>query len=112
MREPCRIRRRTMGRNRVFFPQAALDQWLYEGRIDLTENQLVIRAEGRKYRIVEAVRILAEVTGGLDIYEITGRVKTVAYLTELGAELLGTSMVLADLAYEVIPGFLGTPIGS
>jgi hypothetical protein len=76
-----------MLRNRVFFPQAALDQW-------------------------QAVRVLAEVTGGLDIHEITGKVKTVAYLTELGAELLGTSMVLADLAYEVIPGFLGTPIGS
>lgn len=101
-----------MGRNRVFFPQTALDQWLREARIELTGTQLVIRAEGRKYKIVEAVRVLAEVTGGLDMHEITGKVKTVPYLTELGAELLGTSMVVGDLAYEVVPGFLGTPIGS
>jgi hypothetical protein len=101
-----------MGKNRVFFPQAALDQWLREGRIELTTNELVIRAEGRKYRIVEAVRILAEVSGGQDVHEVVGRVRTVAYLSELGAELLGASMVIGDLAYEVIPGFLGSPIGS
>ncbi len=101
-----------MGKNRVFFPQAALDQWLHEGRIELTASELVIRAEGRKYRIVEAVRVMAEVSGGQDVHELIGKVRTVAYLTELGAELLGDSMVLGDLAYEVVPGFLGSPIGS
>jgi hypothetical protein len=101
-----------MGKNRVFFPQAALDQWLHEGRIDLTSNELVIRAEGRKYKIVEAVRILAEVSGGQDVHDLIGKVRTVAYLTELGAELLGDSIIISDLAYEVIPGFLGSPVGS
>ena len=101
-----------MGKNRVFFPQAALDQWLHEGRIELTASELVIRAEGRKYRIVEAVRILAEVSGGQDVHELIGKVRTVAYMTALGAELLGDSIVLGDLAYTVVPGFLGSPIGS
>jgi len=101
-----------MGKNRVFFPQAALDQWLHDGRIDLTSNELVIRAEGRKYKIVEAVRVMVEVSGGQDVHELIGKVRTFAYLVELGAELLGASMVIGDLAYEVIPGFLGSPIGS
>jgi hypothetical protein len=98
--------------NRVFFPQAALDQWLDEGRIELATNQLVVRADGRKYRIVEAVRVMAELSGGGDAHDLVGRVKTVPFLSELGAELLDTSMVIGDLAYDVVPGFIGTPVGS
>ena len=82
------------------------------GRVDLLDGQIIVQGEGRRYRVVEAVRVIAEVTGGLDEYELVGRVKSVVYLTELGAELLGTSMVIGDLAYEVIPGFRGTPVGS
>jgi hypothetical protein len=100
------------GKSRVFFPQAALDQWLSSGRIDLSGSELVIASEGRRYRIVEAVRVLRVVNETPDIYEITGRVKTLAHLLELGAELLGDSLLIGDIAYQVIPGFWGTPIGS
>lgn len=99
-------------KNRVFFPQRALDRWLAADRVDLVGNELVIKVEGRKYRVVEAVRVLKEITGGLDEHELVGKVKTVRYLTELGAELLDTSLVLGDLAYDVVPGFAGTPVGS
>ena len=34
------------------------------------------------------------------------------FLTELGAELLGDSMVLGDNAYRIIAGWLGTPVGT
>ena len=93
-------------KNRVFFPQRALDSWLGADRVDLVGSELVIKGEGRKYRVVEAVRVLAEVTGGLDVHE------PVSFMTELGAEILDTSMVLGDLAYDVVPGFAGTPVGS
>lgn len=99
-------------RNRIFFPQSALDHWIGEDRVDLVGNELVIKGEGRKYRVVEAARIVAEVSGGLDEYELVGKVKSVSFLTELGAELLDTSMILGDLAYEVVPGFVGAPFGS
>ncbi len=72
----------------------------------------MIRGEQRKYRVAEAVRILGEVTGGLDTYELVGKVKSISFVTELGAEVFDTSMVLGDLAYEVVPGFLGAPIGT
>ncbi|MEO7033268.1 MAG: hypothetical protein ABI548_05370 [Polyangiaceae bacterium] len=101
-----------MSKNRVFFPQEALDRWLVNGEVELAQGLLTIRAERRKYRLVEAARVMAEVSGLPDPHEVTGKVKTVGFLTELGASLLGESMVIADNAYEVVPGWLGSPIGS
>jgi hypothetical protein len=101
-----------MAPNRVFFPQRALDQWLAESKIDLSAKELVIKAENRRYQVVEAVRVIQEVSGTEDLFDLVGKVKSVNYLMELGAEILETSMVLGDNAYEVVPGFLGAPVGS
>jgi hypothetical protein len=101
-----------MGNNRVFFRQAALDQWISDGRVDLTGDELTIKPESRRYRILEAARILREVTGLPDANELVGKVKTRQHLGDLGADLLENSMVLGDNAYDVIPGFVGAPIGS
>lgn len=112
---------RAVGPNRIFFPAAALDAWLGEGKIDLAGEVLTILVrdealggmhEARKYRIVEAARVLREVTGSPDVNELEGRVKSRLFLTELGADLVESSMVLGDNAYDVVPGFVGTPIGS
>ena len=76
-------------KNRVFFPQVALDEWLGENRAELKGEDLLLRSEGRRYRIIEAVRVVREVTGAADPHELLGRVKTRGFLTELGAEILG-----------------------
>src|SRR5690242_3093945 len=99
-------------KNRVFFPQAALDEWIAEDRVDLRNDELTIKSENRKYRIIEAVRILSEVTGQADVNELVGKVKSRAFLTELGAEILEGSVILGDNAYDAVPGFVGAPIGS
>jgi hypothetical protein len=99
-------------RNRVFFPQAALDEWIAEDRVDLRNDELLIKTESRRYKIIEAVRVLREVTGAPDVNEVIGKVKSRAFLTELGAEILESSMILGDNAYDVIPGFVGAPVGS
>ena len=52
--------------NRVFFPQTAVDQWGIDGKIDLVGNELILLAEGRRYKVEEAVRIVTEVTGAND----------------------------------------------
>ena len=96
----------------MFFPQDTLDRWLSQGKADLTHRELVFKGWGRRYRIVEAVRVLGEVSGHADPFDITGRVKSVSFMTELGAELLDTSMILGDSAFDVVPGFLGTPVGT
>jgi hypothetical protein len=107
-----RLESSAVGQSRVFFPRAALDEWLSENRVEIGGRELLLKSEGRRYRIVEAVRILGEVSGLTDPYDIVGRVKSVAFVTELGAELLESSMVLGDNAFDVVPGFLATPVGT
>jgi hypothetical protein len=99
-------------KNRVFFPQAALDEWIIDGSVELQDGELTIVAEGRRYRLAEAVRILREVSGGGDGHELVGRVKARMYLEQLGAEIVETSMLLGDAAYDVEPGWLGIPVGT
>jgi hypothetical protein len=95
--------------NRVFFPQAAFDQWLVDGAVDLRGTELTILAEGRKYRIAEAVRILKEAAGQPDQNDLVGRVKTKVFLEALGAEIFEGSMIIGDNAYDVVEGWLGAP---
>ena len=99
-------------KNRVFFPQAALDEWITEDRVDLKNDELTIKSEARRYKIIEAIRILREVSGTSDPHELIGKVKSKAFLEELGAEILESSMVLGDNAYDVVQGFVGAPIGT
>lgn len=101
-----------MGKNRVFFPQEALDRWLSEGRVEIAGSELTIPNERRRYRLVEALRVVSEEAGHTDPDELVGKVKTVLFLSELGAELLGDSMVLGDNAYRIVAGWLGSPVGT
>lgn len=97
--------------NRVFFPQAALDLLVGSGDIGLEGEELVLGGGACRYRIVEAVRVVREVGGAEDPHDLCGRVKSRQYLTELGAELLGESMIVGDNAYDVVAGFVGVPGG-
>jgi hypothetical protein len=98
-------------KNRVFFPQPLLDVLMDGGKIDVSTEEIVLTESGHRYRVVEAVRVLREVTDGADPHDLCGRVKSRMYLQELGAELLGDSMIVADKAYEVLTGFVGLPLG-
>ncbi len=98
--------------NRVFFPQQLLDAWIADERVDLTGQNLLLRDEGRRYEIAEAVHVLRDAAGGGDARKLLGKVKTREQLTELGAEVFEGSMILDDDAYDVIPGFVGTPVGA
>lgn len=96
--------------NRVFFPQLALDQWGIDGKVDLTQTELILLPEGRRYKIEESVRVVREVTGADDEHKLVGKVKPKAFLVGLGAEMLENSMILGDNAYDVVPGWAGAPV--
>jgi hypothetical protein len=98
--------------NRVFFPQEALDQWIVDATVDLRDGELTIVAEGRRFKLAEAVRVLREVSESADPHELVGRVKTRAHLEQLGAEIVESSMLLGDVAYDVEPGWVGIPVGT
>jgi hypothetical protein len=97
-----------MGKSRVFFPQEVIDRWIEHGEAELTGAELWVRSERRRYRVVEAVRVVREVSGAPDAFDMSGSVKTLGFLSELGAELLGDSMIVGDNAYETVIGWLGT----
>ena len=99
-----------MGKNRLFFPQEALDRWLVDRVADLSGDQLALRDPGQRFRLVEGVRVLNEVSGAEDPFDVCGTVRTVGFLLELGAELLGDSMIISENAYQIVPGWLATPI--
>ena len=97
----------------VFFPQALLDVLIDMNRVDVDADELVLTDSGYRYKVEEAVRILREVTTGEDPQHLCGTVKTRARLAEqLGAELLGTSMLVEDWAFDVVPGLCATPTGT
>jgi hypothetical protein len=98
--------------NRVFFPQAALDQWIVDGTVDLQESELTILAEARRYKLAEGIHVTKEVTGEPDPNELLGKVKSRNFLNELGAEVMESSMIIGDNAYDVVSGWLGTPVGT
>jgi hypothetical protein len=97
--------------NRVFFPQAALDEWIVDGTVELTSGVLTLLSEGRSYELAEAVLVVREVSGAGDRHDLLGRVKILPILEALGAELVETSMLLGEAAYDVEPGWVGTPVG-
>ena len=94
--------------NRIFFPQAALDEWIVEGTAEVQDGELTLLATGRRYRLAEAVHVLRDASGGGD-GQLVGRVKARVYLEQLGAEIVETSMLLGDAAYDVEPGWIGAP---
>lgn len=98
--------------NRVFFSATALDQWLSAGKVDLRGNELTIAEEQRRYEIVEAVYVVREVSGAPDSFNLVGRVKPKDRLEREGAEIFDTSLVFGENAYDVVPGWLGLPVGS
>jgi hypothetical protein len=98
--------------NRIFFPQAALDDWIVDALVDLRDGVLTILPEGRRFKLADAVRVLREVTGGSDSHDLVGRAKSRDELEQAGAEIMETSMLLGETAYDVEPGWLAVPAGS
>lgn len=97
--------------NKVFFSQPALDQWLSDGKVDLRGDELTILEEERSYQIAEALYVVREVSGTPDVHQLVGRVKPKERLEREGAEVFDTSVLLGENAYDVVPGWLGVPIG-
>ncbi len=94
-----------MAENRVFFPQAALNAWLDDGRARLVGDRLVLPG-GHVLELEGALRFLAEVAEGADPHDLVGKVKTSAQVAALAGEHQADSVLLGDNAYQVVEGFL------
>ncbi|AKU91201.1 hypothetical protein [Vulgatibacter incomptus] len=90
----------------LFVPQATLDGWLAEGRVDVSGDGLVIPG-GPTLPLESACRFV-EILDGEDTAGLLGKVKAEPLLREMGGELCGDSVLLGEVAYSVIPGFVAS----
>lgn len=93
----------------LFVTQSMLDRWADQGRIDFIGNVMTLLAgagKGRSYALEPAARFLRVVGADADPNGLLDRVKPLAQLRELGAEAVGDSCLLGEVAYEIEPGFL------
>lgn len=92
-------------RTRLFLSESRLEAWIAEGRVGLGEAGLSLLVEGVQVPLAGAVHVLSLVEGS-DERDWLGKVKREAFFREVGAEILGETMVVGETAYEIVPGFL------
>lgn len=94
----------------LFVPQALLDEWIEAGAIDVTSDGLQLPS-GERLPIEAAYRFV-ELLDGEDAAKLIGTVQLEGRLREMGAEPYGDSVLLGEVVYQVLPGFVArTPAG-
>lgn len=99
-----------VGPNRLFVPQAMLDLWLSEDRVEVDGEVMITRPENQRFALTTAVLLKEEVSGSPDVHGLLGKVQDLEQLAALGAEHYADSVVLGDNAYMCVEGFAGTPL--
>ncbi|MCX4245977.1 hypothetical protein [Paraliomyxa miuraensis] len=98
---------------RIFVAQSLVDQWLADGIISLDGDLLRMSAVGTPTSLFINPAVYFEKVDGdePDPYQVVGCVKSSQELAQMGAEHFDTSVVLGELAYTVMPGFIAVPVG-
>lgn len=91
----------------VFIPQSMLDAWADQGKVELADNTLHLLQEQRSVDLNPAVRFLSVIGDDADPHGLKGKVKTTDQLKEMGAEHYMDSVILGDVGYQVVEGFMG-----
>ena len=91
----------------LFIAQQTLSIWMDEEKIEFDGSIMTIKADGRTFRLVEAVRFIKVEGGEEDPACLLGKVKTNDQLKSLGAERYRDSVLCEDVAYRVQEGFVG-----
>ena len=99
-----------MGKNRLFVPQTVLDGWLGEERIRVDGEVMTLLPERHRFQLETAVLFKTELTGAGDPHSLIGRVKDLEQIAALGGDYSSGSVIVGDLAYEVVDGLVGAPI--
>ena len=93
---------------RLFITLRCLDQWIEEGRAKLADDNLTV--EGVSYRLEPAVHFVSLAGSEIDLQSLLGKIKTKKQLEELAAEHYEDSVLLGEVAYQVVEGFVGEPL--
>jgi hypothetical protein len=94
--------------NKIFFSQRILDSLIEEGKIKLDRNVLTLLiSDNPSFELEPAFRFTKTSDGGPDPHGLVGQIKYEKDLKALNAEIYLDSIIYADVAYEVEPGFIG-----
>jgi hypothetical protein len=93
---------------KLFISQNAIDTWIASDRVDMSASVLSLR-DGRGALVLAAAFLFRKVSAGNDNNRLLGKVKTETAIAALGGEAYMTSVIVGETAYEVEPGFMGTP---
>jgi hypothetical protein len=96
---------------RLFISQSRLDELVGDDRAVLDGERCKLPALGASFRLQPAVHFKA-IIDGADPHDLVGRVKTEAALRAVGGDLLHTSAIVGETAYECEPGFIGELAGA
>ena len=91
----------------LFIGQHTLTTWMDQEKVEFQDNVMTVKADGRCFKLVEAVRFLKVEGGDEDRSSLLGRVKTDKQLESMGAERYRDSVIHRDVAYKVQEGFIG-----
>ncbi|HUK65273.1 MAG TPA: hypothetical protein VLV17_00495 [Anaeromyxobacteraceae bacterium] len=94
----------------LFLSQVVIDSWAERGDVEYQDGAMfLVPGKGpRRYAIDPAVRFVKTVGAVADRHALVGKVKTNAQLRLLGAECLGDSVLMGEVAYEVQSGYLAS----
>jgi len=99
-----------MTKNRLFVSQSVLDGWLGEERVQVDGEVMKLLPEGHRFHLTTAVLFKTELTGAGDPHSLIGRVKDLEQIAALGGDYSSGSVIVGDLAYEVVDGLVGAPV--
>ena len=91
----------------VFITNAMLTQWSDQGKVRLDDTTLTLLQENRTVKLKAAVRFTKVIDGTPDPNALIGKVKSTEQLAEMKAEHYLDSVILGDIGYYVVEGFLG-----
>ena len=91
----------------VFITNAMLTQWSDQGKVRLDDTTLTLLQENRTVKLKPAVRFTKLIDPGEDPNKLIGKVKTPEQLAEMKAEHYMDSVILGDIGYTVVEGYLG-----
>jgi len=94
--------------SRLFVSQPKLDEWIEQGSASLSED-LITLDDGRCFHLLPAVAFHSVVGAETDPHSVLGTVKTRKQLVELSADHYGDSVLIGEVAYQVVEGFVGEP---
>jgi hypothetical protein len=94
---------------RLFIAYPRLDQWVEEQKVALDGDQLTT-SDGKRYHLSAAVCFLSLVGSDADPHQLLGKVKTESQLEALRAEHIQNSVLVGEVGYQVMEGFVGEPV--